>query len=422
MEAEDWRETQIQTFLYAWGQLPEAVRSEAADTLPFRRVTDRIRAQALEAKALAGLQQFSLQSGSLKRLHLLAEALHLGEESALLSQLDADSQAGNQGRAAPEAAEADRPMDRGGDRARDRGGDRGGDRRPRDAGAKGAPPPPAPAVGLLTSPAAASLATRNRTTDPETAPPGLAPAFADESGPAPAGQAASSRPELTPAGQGPKKGTKAKLKDQAKDTMAGAKATGDAAAPPPPLAPAPLHASPAKPGAKGTGGIGSGGAGVPGDTPRASPRSTADDSDTHLTAPSAKTRPKDKAGKEKAGKTPDPRLEKEPKGLIDHGDRWLAGQDGKKFTVQLVSLQRLDKILHLLIAHPEVDAKIVRNPGHAGGGGYRILMGAYASLDEAKRAIAQLPEPLRRAFGTPLVRPVASLRPTTTAAARRPAE
>lgn len=90
------------------------------------------------------------------------------------------------------------------------------------------------------------------------------------------------------------------------------------------------------------------------------------------------------------------------------GTEWLDAQPAESFTLQLFAVNHLDKIQALIASNPDVDLEVLVSARSEPR--YRIVHGAFETAERARAAHAALPESIRRAQPTPLVKVIGDLR------------
>ena len=90
------------------------------------------------------------------------------------------------------------------------------------------------------------------------------------------------------------------------------------------------------------------------------------------------------------------------------GAKWLEEQSPDDFTLQLFAVNHPEKIQALVAENPDVDLQVLVS-AHSEPR-YRVIHGAYQSAEAARAAHAALPESVRRAQPTPLVKTIGELR------------
>jgi septal ring-binding cell division protein DamX len=90
------------------------------------------------------------------------------------------------------------------------------------------------------------------------------------------------------------------------------------------------------------------------------------------------------------------------------GARWLEEQPADALTLQLFAVNHTDKIQELISANPDVDLQVLVSAQSEPR--YRVVYGTFDSEAAARKAHALLPESIRRAQPTPLVKSIGNLR------------
>ena len=90
------------------------------------------------------------------------------------------------------------------------------------------------------------------------------------------------------------------------------------------------------------------------------------------------------------------------------GSQWLNAQQGDHYTLQLSAVDHLDRLEHLTASHSDVALFLVTSEGRQPR--FRLLHGAFAGEDQARRAYEALPVELRRQAPGPFVRRIDHLR------------
>lgn len=90
------------------------------------------------------------------------------------------------------------------------------------------------------------------------------------------------------------------------------------------------------------------------------------------------------------------------------GSRWLAAQHPENYTLQLFAVEHLDRLEHLIASHPDRSLHLLIQESRAPR--YRMVHGAFATEEQAKRAHAALPLDLRSGSPEPFVRLIGDLR------------
>jgi hypothetical protein len=105
------------------------------------------------------------------------------------------------------------------------------------------------------------------------------------------------------------------------------------------------------------------------------------------------------------GPRPDAVPIRDPKTLT--GSQWLAAQRGEHYTLQLFAVEHLDRLEHLTARHPDVTLHLLTLEGRKPR--YRMVHGAFASEEQARRAHRSLPPDLRSQSADPFVRRIDAL-------------
>ena len=90
------------------------------------------------------------------------------------------------------------------------------------------------------------------------------------------------------------------------------------------------------------------------------------------------------------------------------GARWLEEQPADALTLQLFAVNHTDKIQEIISANPEIDLQVLVSAQTEPR--YRVVYGTFDSAETARKAHASLPESIRRAQPTPLVKTIRGLR------------
>ena len=90
------------------------------------------------------------------------------------------------------------------------------------------------------------------------------------------------------------------------------------------------------------------------------------------------------------------------------GARWLEEQPADALTLQLFAVNHTDKIQEIISANPEIDLQVLVSAQTEPR--YRVVYGTFDSAETARKAHASLPESIRRAQQTPLVKTIRGLR------------
>ena len=90
------------------------------------------------------------------------------------------------------------------------------------------------------------------------------------------------------------------------------------------------------------------------------------------------------------------------------GARWLQEQPADALTLQLFAVNHTDKIQEIISANPEIDLQVLVSAQTEPR--YRVVYGTFDSAETARKAHASLPESIRRAQPTPLVKTIRGLR------------
>ncbi len=145
-------------------------------------------------------------------------------------------------------------------------------------------------------------------------------------------------------------------------------------------------------------------ASTPLDAPASAPATPAP-APSRARAPSERIAPSVAASAAPAPSTSVSALAPAPRG---GGNVWAAGQPPGAFTVQLFALDRLDRIERLMTTHPSIPFRVIASDETTPR--YRVLLGSYATVTDARAAHARLPEAVRRNQPVPLVKTFAELR------------
>ena len=90
------------------------------------------------------------------------------------------------------------------------------------------------------------------------------------------------------------------------------------------------------------------------------------------------------------------------------GTEWLDAQPAESFTLQLFAVNHLEKIQELIASNPDVELEVLVSARSEPR--YRVIHGAFETAESARAAHAALPESIRRAQPTPLVKTIGELR------------
>ncbi|MEM7407741.1 MAG: SPOR domain-containing protein [Pseudomonadota bacterium] len=100
----------------------------------------------------------------------------------------------------------------------------------------------------------------------------------------------------------------------------------------------------------------------------------------------------------------------EPGDATESGADWLAKAPVDRHALQLHAVTQLDKVRELVTRYPSVELRIVQTAASRATPTYRVMHGAFASVDAAKSAFAQLPAGLREGQSFALVKSLDALR------------
>lgn len=115
---------------------------------------------------------------------------------------------------------------------------------------------------------------------------------------------------------------------------------------------------------------------------------------------------------------PSPPSAPESEDMTESASQWLAAQNADDYTLQLFSVNHLDRLERLITGHPDISLYLLNSRGAEPR--YRMVHGAFTSEEQARVAYAALPEDLRGDTPQALVRRIGDLRKEMAASRAEP--